>query len=193
MPGAQDTLKARPPPWSTAWAGTHRLRARYGWQGDGAACLVDADSGMARLEGFEPPTNGFGSHYSIRLSYRRADRHFPLSGRMLRGVLALPLPHVLRTLRGPAPHGARLAHAPAPVLDADARRPADRLAAAAVADLVGAVARGRGRAAAMDPVRVHRRGVADPRGRLRDQRLRRPLAGSPCRAHPRTPARHRPG
>lgn len=31
---------------------------------------------LVRPEGFEPPTNGFGSHYSIRLSYERLVWHY---------------------------------------------------------------------------------------------------------------------
>ncbi len=36
---------------------------------------------MARPEGFEPPTNGFGSHYSIRLSYERVVVILPVTRR----------------------------------------------------------------------------------------------------------------
>ena len=42
-----------------------------GWPGIPAG---ESELKVARLEGFEPPTNGFGSHYSIRLSYRRLNQ-----------------------------------------------------------------------------------------------------------------------
>ena len=48
---------------------------------------------LARLEGFEPPTNGFGSHYSIRLSYRR----------VFKGLF-LPRPDVLSSGRWDIPN-----------------------------------------------------------------------------------------
>ena len=37
---------------------------------------MQARDDVVRPEGFEPPTNGFGSHHSIRLSYGRNGRAF---------------------------------------------------------------------------------------------------------------------
>ena len=49
--------------------------------GDGACKGRQEQGKMARPEGFEPPTNGFGSHYSIRLSYERVVVTLPVTRR----------------------------------------------------------------------------------------------------------------
>src|SRR5690606_17506234 len=98
---------------------------------------------------------------------------------------------VLRTLR--ARPGAPLARTAGSVLEAGPGRPPDRLAAAAVAHLVGAVGGREGPAAVVGPGGVLAGGLADPLGRLRDQRLRRPLAGRQRRAHEGQAAGHRRG
>ncbi len=102
-----------------------------------------------------------------------------------------PFAHGIRAFRNRS-HAA-LARAAGPVLEAGARRSPHRRAAAVVAHLVGPVAGGRRCAACVDPVRVHGRRVADPFRGMRDQRLRRPLAGSAGGAHARASARDRGG
>src|SRR5690606_5003580 len=110
----------------------------------------------AELQARRPPFSiiwriqASGSHAALAVRCRAAGSAALATGRRYH------IGHVLRTLRGTRPRRAQLARAPGPVLEADARRPADRLAAAALADLVGPVDRGRRRAAAVDTVRLQR-------------------------------------
>ena len=119
-----------------------------------------------------------------------ASRRHPGTGRAQPGRsgpgagAAAALGRVDGSARVGTPRGVCPAHSPGP---------SGRLAAALVAHVLGPVAGRRGPAAARHARDLHGRRDRDAFGRLRDQRLGRPLAGSAGRAHPRAPARQRAG
>src|SRR5690606_6140768 len=99
-------------------------------------CPKTVPEGLARLEGFEPPTNGFGSHYSIRLSYRRVSKGlFLQTGLKLSSgpVTLYPAPltdeqGLRKRLRYPAERRARTGNSRRAGLARDAGRPPERAA-----------------------------------------------------------------
>ena len=129
----------------------------------------------------EPPDGGMPDGSGLRTHPAHAVSGPPDVG----GPRPLPRRTELEPPRGPNGAGHEGAHRP--VRAADARAQADRLAAAPVADPVGAVDRRRGRARRRDRARVRGRGVRHALGRMRHQRLRGP-PDRPARAAHEGPA-----
>ena len=76
-----------------------RLRSRYAEKTKGPAQHAKPLFGMARPEGFEPPTTWFVARYSIQLSYGRSVRE-PVILRVFRSfVNFLPEPHIAVRIR----------------------------------------------------------------------------------------------
>src|SRR5579885_2663593 len=151
------------------------LRARLKYRSPDAAQATRAQTPSARALGTAAP--------AIAAAARRHPHYQYCTACGCVGALdARDRIAVARAARSLARQGARL-----PGIGADG--PADRRAAAVVADLVGAVAGGRRFSAVETLAGVHRGSVPDALGRLRDERLCRSPSRSAGAAHGRAAAR----